>query len=140
MGMGLYDLLGWGVLNPTHLLLPPEPDGTVWIDDRLGEAIEHLGLESNSETAPAYLVIPLAVSDEVLQDYWTLPALPDWCPRVAPRRARRITSRLAARDAQALAAQRGVDLLHVWQETQRIYREHGLVLPAAGLILVNDWD
>jgi hypothetical protein len=140
MGSGLYDLLGWGVLDPPLLLHPPEPDGTVWINDALYDAVAHLHLEQSCETEPDYLVIPLAVSQPFLQEYWKLPPLPNWCPRVGPRRARRVRSRLAAQDAHALATQRGIDLTQVWGEAQRIYTDFGLTLPAATLLVLNDWD
>jgi hypothetical protein len=120
MGQGLFDLLGWGVLEAPERLLP-QPDGIPLVDDAVFAAVEHLGLQHASETEPNYIVVPLAVSSTVLQDWWKLPPLPDWTPRVGPRRARRVTSRLAARDAQALARQRGLDLTAIWAEAQAIY-------------------
>jgi hypothetical protein len=138
MGQGLYDLLGWGVLNPPLLLHPPEPDGTQWIDDDLGDALEHLHLKHTDEAEPEYLVIPLAVSDSLLQDWWKLPPLPDWCPRVKPRTARRI--QMPRKGYLDTALMRPHDLTQTWQEAQRIYAKFGLQLPDASLILLNDWD
>jgi hypothetical protein len=137
MGQGLYDLLGWGVLEPPSLLTRDEK-GELWIDDSLWDAVEHLPLQHTSETEPDYLVIPLAVSDEVLQDWWKLPPLPDWCPRVAPRTARHI--HVPRKGDLDTALMRPHDLAHIWQEAQRIYAKAGLLLPAASTILLNDWD
>jgi hypothetical protein len=137
MGIGLYNLLGWGVLNPP-VLTSTDEDGTVWIDDALEDAVEHLGLHSAYETRPPYLVIPLAVSDEVLQELWTLAALPDWCPRAKARRARVIDAPLS--DVQNLVDQYGGNMEQVWEDAQHIYMELGLALPKATLIIASDWD
>lgn len=137
MGQGLYDMLGWGVLNPP-VLTSTDQDGTIWLDDALFQAVAHVGLRVAYETAPPYLVIPLAVSTAWLQERWALPDVPRWCPRIAPRRAR-VLLRGHAKEVMALARAQGMHVEEVWQAAQRIYAERGLTLPEARLILLSDW-
>jgi hypothetical protein len=130
-------MLGWGVLDPPVLTMTGK-DGVVWIDDTLTHAVEHLGLHTAYETETEYLVIPLAVSNEVLQAYWGLPGLPDWCPPIAPRQARMLD--IPTADVGTLLGQYRGNLAQVWQEAQHIYTELGLYLPSPRLILLSDWD
>lgn len=137
MGMGLYDLLGWGVLHPPRLEADPGEAGWALacvLSDSLGE----LGLRSSYETEPDYLVVPLAVSDPFLQDYWKLDPLPRSTPRVDARTALHIA--LPPDILLGLARARGIDLAEVWRAAQQLCRQAGLRLPAAGAIVLSDWD
>lgn len=125
MGQGLYNLIGYGVLNPDRL---DEEDDA---QERAYGELDDLGLDYGYETDPDYAVIPLAVEDEVLQEWWKLPALPDTIYRCAPRRAREI-------EETAYAVPDAVKAR--WREAQAIYKSCGLTLGEAKLIVLNDWD
>lgn len=131
MGVGLYDLLGWGVLFPPFRV---DADGY----EIEVEGLHDLTLQSANECEPDYLVIPLAVSHPVLQDWWTLPPMPLSTPRMAARTARSIV--LSPDIIAGLARARGVDLADVWRQAQQLCRQAGLWLPEAGAIVLSDWD
>ena len=136
MGQGLYDLLGWGVLTPPHV---PNDD----TQDALCDAVTTLGLRTAYETTPDYLVIPLAVDEGFLQEHWHLPALPLWVPRVEARTARVIDMpwlRGAPPGIEHLGSQGRAEVAATWIAAQRLYAQAGLVLGAAQLILLSDWD
>ena len=133
MGCGLYDLLGWGVLDP-----PWPVDADNYIDDNVYDALEDLGLRREYETHPAYLVVPLAISDALLQEWWHLPALPAWVPRVEPYGARRLRGH--QREVTRLAVARGVDLAEIWQGAQARAQALGMILGAPALLLISDYD
>lgn len=131
MGQGLYDAVGWGILTPP---CPLEEEAA----QRYEDLAEAFGLHEAYETTPEYLVLPLAVSDPVLQEWWDLPPLPLWVPRVAPRTARYIF-RVSVQDVEALAGQSHRDLSH-WGVAQAHFLAQGFTLPPAHLIVLNDWD
>ena len=133
MGCGHYDLLGWGVLNP-----PWPVDADQYIDDDTIDAMQALGLRTSYETEPDYLVIPLAISDSLLQDWWQLPALPSWVPRVEAYSARPLRGH--QREVARLATLRGLDLHGLWQVAQARAQDLGMPLGAARLLLVSDYD
>ena len=125
MGSGLYDLLGWGMIDP-----PVQVDAEGYIIEL--DDLEGLGLRDTNETEPPCLVVPIAVSLPFLQDYWSLLPLPDWTPRVMPRQTRRC------------AAPQGFQVTEEhfqrWRDAQAVYRRAGMVLPEAYLVVLSDWD
>jgi len=122
--MSLYEIVGWGVLNP--------PDVDADAQDRLAKAGLNLQtLRQSYETEPPWLMVPLAVGDSVLQRRWFLPALPSNTPRVEPYTARIIAPVPSIYIPYA-------DVL--WKRAQTAYRTAGLTLPDATLILASDWD
>lgn len=124
MGQGLYNLLGYGVLNAQQL--DEDDDAQMSAVFKLQDLHVHFAYE----TDPNYAVIGLAVDDEVLQDWWKLPALPETIYRCAPRRAREIeeTAYPVPEDVKAR-----------WNQAQTIYAAHGLTLGEGRLIVLNDW-
>jgi hypothetical protein len=125
MGQGLYNMLGYGCLNPTFIL--GEDD---CID--LPDALRDLGLQSMNETEDEYLVIPLAVDDRLRQQEDKVPPLPDHVLRCAPRRAQYADPSLKF-DVPAKIKKN-------WKKAQAFYRKNKLVLPDARLVIINDWD
>jgi hypothetical protein len=125
MGLGLYDLLGYGVLTP-----PWPADAAGYIPEPLIDALVALGVRLASATEPDYLMLPLAVSAPLLQAEWHLPPLPAWTPRVGDYAARQLVA--APPCPQAVVAR--------WQQVQRATQPHGLVVGRAGVILARDWD
>lgn len=129
----LFTLLGYGVLNPPFL-----DEETHW--DAVWYLQETLKLMTSYEAKPDYLVIPVAVSDPVLQDSWHLQPLPlgMFLPVIANRTAHVLQS--LADETNALAHKNWTDLRATWQETQRVYAKAGLTLGEPSVILLNDWD
>ena len=124
MGMGLYNLLGYGVLDPNW------PTGWDEITD-LEAALDDIGIQITSESTPFYVVVPLAVDSDVLQRWWDLPPLPDEVLRCAPRRARYADEVIFPLPEAAQTC---------WQQAQASYAAQGLILGEAKLIMLNDWD
>jgi hypothetical protein len=129
MGQGLFDVLGWGRIDPpvqvdadNYVLEIAAMDTLIW--ERL--------VEASSETEPPCLVIPLAVSEPWLQDDMQLPPLPAWVPRIEPRRARYVSAPASFVVPEAAQTR--------WREVQGIYQRAGMRLPRARLVLLNDWD
>ncbi len=129
VGQGLYDMLGYGVLDP-----PVQVDGDNYVIelDEMFPLLCQGQVDATYETEPPCLTIPLAISDPWLQEYYHLPPLPNWVPRVAPRRARPIE---APPDFEVPR-----DVQERWRAVHAIYARAGMVLPDAQLILINDWD
>lgn len=124
LGQGLYNLLGYGLLEP---MWPKKWDEISQLEDDLAD----LHLQIGSETEPFYLVVPLAVDDEGLQRWWKLPALPDEVLLCAPRRARYADEVTYPVPHEAKAR---------WREAQALYAAQGLTLGEGKLIVLNDWD
>ena len=135
MGQGLYTMLGYGVLNP------PCADDDETNDD-VTTAMMDLGLQTSYECAPTYVVIPLAVDDAWLQDYWKLPPLPDMLPHPKPRTARVLPLDTVPGDVACLSAFRpsAVLLVQRWEQARALYHRAGLALGDPALIVLNDWD
>lgn len=124
MGVGLYNLLGWGTLSPD---VPADDEAR----EALYETLSLLGLDSTSECDPEYLVVRLAVDVECLQTWWKIPALPDSVLRCASRRARYADD--AAFDVPEEARE-------LWRKAQREFAKAGVTPADARLIVLNDWD
>lgn len=124
MGQGLYNLLGFGVLEP------PMPEDDDERDD-MYTRLDDLGLKTTYECEPEFLVVPLAVDDGFLQDWWKIPALSDDVLRCAPRKAR------YANDDSISVPDKARE---TWKVAQTRYRAVGLTLPDAQLVVINDWD
>ena len=124
MGQGLYDLLGYGTFEEPQL----DHDGE-YVPDY--DILTALGLHMGYETEPRYLVYPLGIDEPFLQDYWHVPPLPEWAPRIAPRRARVIQPPPGYIVPSAA--------VQVWQQAQELYHAHGLTLANAQLIILSDW-
>ncbi len=125
MGQGLYNMLGYGCLNPPAI---EDEDGYVDLPDE----IRDLGLRDQYETKDEYLVIPLAVDDGFLQDEMSVPALPDRILRCPPRRARYFDSAVVFSVPQIVKEN--------WAKAQAEYKARGLSLPDGRLVVINDWD
>ena len=124
MGQGLYNLLGYGVLEP---MWPKSWKKVADLEEDLGD----LDLQISSETEPFYLVVPLAVDDTLLQRWWKLSTLPEDVLRCAPRRAR-YADEVTYPISEAAKT--------CWQHAQAVYAAAGLALGDAQLIVLNDWD
>jgi hypothetical protein len=129
MGQGLYTLVGYGILNPPWT-------GDDDINDDLTAALMDLGLQTSHETEPRYLVIPLAVDDEVLQSR-KLPALPEMLAHPRARTARVPPMNPVIVDTWVQGRRPAFDAM--WQAAQQLYTEAGLTLGEPGLIILNDW-
>lgn len=125
MGQGLYNMLGWGVLNPPYL----KDDEA---SDALFDEAYDLNLHTAYECEPDFLVVRLAVDDGFLQEWWQLPELPESVLRCAPRRARYAE----APDCFAPPD----DARETWQSAKVLFEKAGLTLPDARLVVINDWD
>lgn len=125
MGQGLYNLLGWGVLEPPY---PKDDDAS----EALFEEAYDLGLRRSYEAEPDFLIVKLAVDDGFLQDWWKLPELSDDVLRCAPRRAR------YAEDSIAFSVPDSAR--EKWQAGKLLFEKAGLTLPDARLVVINDWD
>jgi hypothetical protein len=133
MGQGLYDALGWGILHPPQPAEDDQRDNVYFALDAV-----HAQVHTAYECEPDYLVILLAVSDAVLQNWWRLPALPEGTPRIAPRRAQYVPAPLAPAIKTLLAPQRRT-LAQAWKHTHHLYQARGLALPRPALIVLSDW-
>jgi hypothetical protein len=134
MGQGLYTMLGYGVLNP------PWADDDETNDD-VTTAMMDLGLQTSSECAPTYVVIPLAVDDAWLQEHWKLPPFPDMLPHPQSRTARVLPlDTVPGEVACFIAFQPSAVLLEQWEQARALYHKAGLVLGDPALIVLNDWD
>lgn len=125
MGQGLYNLLGFGVLNPPYL---KDDDA----NETLFEEAFDLGVRRSYEAEPDFLVVKLAVDDGFLQDWWKLPELPDSVLRCAARKARYAEDSIAFPVPDAAR--------DLWQSAKLLFGRHGLTLPDARLVVINDWD
>lgn len=130
MGQGLYRMLGWGCLNP----LPFNWDGDEGL--RLYDLVK-----TSYECKPDYIVIPLAVDDEWLQQSWNLAPLPQGgLPHVEPR-----TARIASRcqwwpDVEKTGVWIDRRIVATWELVQKFALTKGLELPDGHPVFLCDWD
>ena len=110
--------------NPSSIMT-----GSVSLTD---DTLTALGLHISYETEPRYLVYALGIDEPFLQDYWHIPPLPEWAPRIAHRKAR-IIQPPPGFTVPPVAVQ-------AWQQAQELYYAHGLTLADAQLIILSDWD
>lgn len=137
MGQGLYTMLGYGVIAKDDQLRTE--DGDCLHDEIIVNPLAEL-LDTAYEAEPQFLVLRLAVDDGFLQDWWKLPNLPhEALPgSVGSRQAKQIPVDESKLPGEIQAA---VDLARDrWAVIDEAFRQHGVTLPEAGFILVNDWD
>lgn len=129
MGQGLYRCVGWGCLNP------PSFD---WDADK--EPCLFDVVEAAYEATPKYMMIPLAVDDEWLQNSWNLPALPDGLPHVEPRTAVTVPRCEWWPDVGKKGIWVSRRIEQTWEILRTIAAPRGLCLPAGEVIFACDWD
>jgi len=117
MGQGLYRMVGYGVLNP------PDFD---WDNTDNGDIYD--AVKCSCEAEPPYMMVPFGVDDEILQDWWWLPSLPDGLPHVHNRTAMEVAR------IRCPSRARGV-----WRCLRALAKTQGIDLPEGGPIFVCDW-
>jgi hypothetical protein len=122
MGQGLYNLLGWGVLD---LQWPDNENDIDAFELALPPAVR-----TSYETQPSYLVLALAVDNPWLQEYWHLPALPPEILRGAPR---------TARYAPEVLVPITPAMQQTWRLVETLAQGYGMWLPGPAVVVVNDW-
>lgn len=130
MGQGLYTAVGFGVIAPPRVL---DPDNPRYERDDMPDFVE--GRMSSYECNPDYLVVPLAVDDGCLQDWWGLPCLPH--DEVAAMVKPRTCKRLAVMPPSLASA--ATEAAKKWREVQAWYASHGHSLPDGYPVLLSDW-
>lgn len=136
MGQGLYTMLGYGVIADDDQIYGEDEARHHSIVDH--EISQHL--ETPYEAEPAFLVLRLAVDEGFLQDWWGLPDLPHEAlgGTVEKRKAKQISVAEAKFPPQLKHAVKKAR--ERWAAVAEAFRQHGISLPEAGFILVNDWD
>lgn len=130
MGQGLYRCAGWGCLNPPpfreDLSKPP------YISDLLHTCYE---------AKPDYLMIPVAIDDEHLQECWNLPPLPDGLPHIKPRTAVAVPHCQWWPDIGTPG--KGIwvcnRIENTWNLIRDVLQKRGLNLPKGCPLFVCDW-
>lgn len=126
MGQGLFNMLGYGVLEaPT---IPDDPHGEKW--DSLDAGWTN-GVRSRYECRQDFIVVPLAVDDEWMRDYYELLPLPDSILRCTPR---------TARYADDVEWDVPASVRSTWVDLQKRFAGIGVQLPEPRFVVLNDWS
>ncbi len=124
MGQGLYHLLGFGVVDAGNVDLP--------------ERVYNL-VRTTYECDQGYIVIPMAVDNDVLQASWNLPALPDGLPRVKPRTAISVRHCEWWPDVGKDGVWVDGRIISMWEEIRHIAGQYAIDLPEGEPVFLSDW-
>lgn len=128
MGQGLYRCVGWGCLNPPHYDWDGEEQPDLFT-----------AIKTDYEAEPGYIMIPFGVDDEVLQESWNLPPLPDGLPHVKPRMAVAVHRCEYWPHVGKSGVWVSSRIVQTWELLRVIAASRGLALPEGEPVFVCDW-
>lgn len=124
MGQGIYTMIGYGAAN---VKLPVKNDGYVMeLHEVFGFSLAE-SLRQNYECEPSYLLVPLAVSDHCLANWWQIECF---------QRQAFTLDELRSQFEDGI-----FDAHQIWKRaTKEAKKKCGFALPLGELLVVCDFD